>query len=203
MLLYRIICPLAGLALLAGEGSIVPNAAQQVSISVPRQDFRAKKLGGRYRVSGTVTAAPRTFTVPEAFYLEDESGGISVAPSEILDLQLGDAVTIEGKLTHIDGIEPELTEVRLLTRAAGRPPKSRTITMPAACGDSHLGRLVTVQGRVRSTSVGETRDAVVLEQGSCGLLVYTRRPLMQAPTLPPSAPPGIRRRGDRNSHAGS
>lgn len=190
MLLFRFILLLAGPAFLAGAGSGPRKAAEQVPISAPREDFQAKRLGGRYLVSGTVTAAPRTFTILEAFYLEDVSGGISVAPEEIFDIRLGDSVTIEGKLTDIDGVEPELTEVRLLARTSGQRPKSRTVTMAEACGAGHLGRLVTVRGRVKSTSVGETRDAVIMEHGNGGLLVYTRRPLMQAPTLPSSAPPG-------------
>lgn len=188
--MYRYLLVAISPILLAGPRAALKSPDQRVAISQVRAEFEARNWGGWYRVAGTVTAAPRTFTIPEAFYVEDESGGISVTTDKILDLRLGDFVTIEGRLIDIDGVEPELTGTRLVEKATGRRPRSRSITMADACGTRYLGRLVTVRGTVKSTSVGETRDAAILEHGHGGLLVYTRRPLMQAPTLPSSAPPG-------------
>lgn len=181
---------MAALVLIAEVSTAVSAPVQVTPVSRARADFAAKRLGGRYEVTGVVTAAPRTFTILEAFYLEDQSGGISVRSRNVLDLKVGDTIRMEGRLDHIDEVEPELVDAVVLDRKPGLRPQPLIIPFAEACTDRHLGRLVKVRASVQSISVGETRDSVILAEGKHGLLVYTRRPITQMARLPAIASPG-------------
>lgn len=162
---------MAALVLIAEVSTAVSAPVQVTPVSRARADFAAKRLGGRYEVTGVVTAAPRTFTILEAFYLEDQSGGISVRSRNVLDLKVGDTIRMEGRLDHIDEVEPELVDAVVLDRKPGLRPQPLIIPFAEACTDRHLGRLVKVRASVQSISVGETRDSVILAEGKHGLLV--------------------------------
>jgi signal transduction histidine kinase/CheY-like chemotaxis protein len=155
-----------------------------------REAWKAGRLDGVHLIAGVVTAQPRTFTVPDTFYVEDSSGGISVRTGAVLDLNLGDHVTVRGRLAEIDEIEPELVRAEVLSRRKGAPPRAASIRIADSSTERFLGRLVSVRGRVKSTSVGETRDTAVLEEDGRLLRVYIRRALSDPSRIPAAAPPG-------------
>lgn len=155
-----------------------------------RAAWQAKRMGGVHVIAGVVTAAPGTFTVPDVFYVEDSSGGISVRSGAVLDLNVGDRVTVRGSLAEIEEVEPELVHAEVLSRSKGAPPKAARIRVVDASAERFLGRLVSVRGRVKSTSVGQTRDTVVLEEDGRRLRVYIRRALSDPPRVPAAGPPG-------------
>ncbi|NWF85166.1 MAG: hypothetical protein HXY18_15215, partial [Bryobacteraceae bacterium] len=155
-----------------------------------REAWKAGRLDGVHLIAGVVTAQPRTFTVPDAFYIEDSSGGISVRTGAVLDLNLGDHVTVRGRLAEIDEIEPELVRAEVLSRRKGAPLRAASIRIADSSSERFLGRLVSVRGRVKSTSVGETRDTAVLEEDGRLLRVYIRRALSDPARIPAAAPPG-------------
>lgn len=186
----RIDLALAGVALSLAAAPPLSSPETIEDVMRVREAWQAKRVGGVHVIAGVVTAQPKTFIVTDAFYVEDSSGGISVRSGAVLDLNVGDQVTIRGRLAEIEDVEPELVHAEVLSRKKGAPPSAAGIRVADASEERFLGRLVSVRGRVKSTSVGETRDTVVLEEGGRPLRVYIRRALSDPARVPAAAPPG-------------
>lgn len=155
-----------------------------------REAWYGRRVGGVHLIAGVVTAQPGTFTVPDAFYVEDSTGGISVRAGTVLDLRVGDRISVKGRLAEIENVEPELLQAVVVSRRKGAAPSATRVSVVEAGAERLLGRLVSVRGLVRSTSVGETRDTVLLEEDGRLLRVYIRRAFSDPARVPAAAPPG-------------
>jgi signal transduction histidine kinase/ActR/RegA family two-component response regulator len=120
-----------------------------------------------------------TGTMPEyqkSFYLQDETGGISIASQSAEDLREGMRVELGGRVYLAEGVEPEIepSSMTVLDRRTFRV-KAASASLADVSAGMHGGRLVSVTGTVVKSSAGETRDALYLksEQG-VHLRVYLR-----------------------------
>lgn len=155
-------------------------------------DVRAAKPGKAvWRVQGNLTMLPGTMPeVPHSFYIQDASGGISIAGPENLRLTYFDWVEVEGVLQLIDDDEPEIKATRVTVVRRGTRAVARTMTVKQALRPESAGWLVRVRGRVAKTSIGETRDDIYLERGGYLIRAYLRRPIQVPSVVPTQSPVG-------------
>ena len=99
------------------------------------------------------------------FYIEDASGGISVASSAALKFTQGNRVRVTGELWLSDTREPELIASRVEIISHLAPLAARTMTLAQFALPENQGRLVSFRSIVTSVSVGESRDTILVENG--------------------------------------
>ncbi|CAM4343442.1 chitinase N-terminal domain-containing protein [Paenibacillus tarimensis] len=111
-------------------------------------DARSKSVGTVVTVEGTVTTVPGSFG-GQAFYLQDETGGIYVYQTQS-GFQQGDVLKITAPLT-LYNTELELADVEAIE-------KTGTAELPAAAPadtvtDANQGQLIAISGAVVSNFV--------------------------------------------------
>ena len=153
---------------------------------------RLKTMPGGFpcRIRGTVSV-PTGLLVADGsiFYIQDDSGGISVTAGRRLELHRGETVEVEGRLGLIEELEPEVSARKVTLLGHSRPVEPRPVTLEEAFQGKFAGELIRVRGRVMSIEIGETRDILFLGPAPV-MRVYTRRPASSASALPERAPAG-------------
>ncbi|WP_421385528.1 cell wall-binding repeat-containing protein [Bacillus salacetis] len=136
-------------------------------------DARDLPNGTSVVVEGTVTSDTATFF--DAFYIEDETGGI-FAYKEIPDenaLKLGDKVRVYGKIKMFEGdleLEFGSFEQDVIKIGEGEPVAPAEMTTSEAALEENQGELVKVTGKVVSKY---DEKSYVINDGSGDILVFT------------------------------
>jgi signal transduction histidine kinase/ActR/RegA family two-component response regulator len=155
-------------------------------------DARAAKPGAEiWHLQGTVILLPGTLPAePNTFYMQDDSGGISVRGLGNLQLDYSSMVAVEGTIRLIGEGEPELlaTQVTFVRQAPRIVP--RELSISEAYQPKWAGRLVRLRGLVAKNSIGNLRDDLFIGQNGKYLRAYFRRPLQVPSVLPTQAPVG-------------
>lgn len=129
---------------------------------------------------------------PGDFYAQDDTAGISVLTGAPVKFASGEWVELEGWAKTGDEGEVELRVARSLSLGVGRAIRPRIVGLRDALGRKYEGQLIQVRGEVLQTSVGESRDTVVLGGGEPGteLRAYLRRASGQSSVFTSLAAPG-------------
>ncbi|WP_342043013.1 Ig-like domain-containing protein [Bacillus sp. OTU2372] len=135
-------------------------------------DVRSKVDGTDVVVEGTVTTGAGNFF--DAFYLQDETGGI-MAFQEVPEgsLKLGDKVRVHGHIkTFENNKELEFTSFAsdVIKIGSGDPVKPKTVATGEATSAANQGLLVKVKGTVQSKY---DDNSYVINDGSGDVLVFT------------------------------
>jgi DNA/RNA endonuclease YhcR with UshA esterase domain len=125
-------------------------------------------------VQGTVTSASGVFF--DAFYLQDETGGI-MAFNEVPDgLKAGDIVRIHGHISiYENNLEVEISEPGEGVIYIGQemPVEPKVVSTANANLPSYQGQLVKVTGKITDNSKsGEASPSYVINDGSGPLLIF-------------------------------
>ncbi len=140
---------------------------------------------------GIVTLAPGYLTpFPGDFYFQDETSGIAAASKEVVGLRSGDRVEVRGRLHWFNGIKPAIVAESVTRLGPGRSVAPRPVTPEEARTAKCSGMLVRFRGQVVQMSVGEGRDAILVDTGTGAVRAYMRRKPDMASILPHIAPPG-------------
>lgn len=158
----------------------------------PIAEARADRSTTRiWRLSGTVTLLPGTMsTVPNSFYIQDATGGISVDGPPSLKLTYADQVEIAGTIHWLPDDEPELQATSVTIVRTGPKVQPANLTVGQALQPENSGRLVRVSGIVAKSSLGSQRDDIYIQEGQKTLRVYIRRPVLSSSVFPRQAPVG-------------
>lgn len=137
-------------------------------------DARHLPVDSSVVVQGTVTSAGGVFF--DAFYLQDETGGI-MAFNQVPDhLEVGDIVRIYGHISiYENNLEVEISEPGegVIVVGAGTPIEPREISTHDANLDENQGQLVKVTGRVVDNSKAwEASPSYVINDGSGDLVIF-------------------------------
>ncbi|MCM3729087.1 Ig-like domain-containing protein [Neobacillus cucumis] len=135
-------------------------------------DARSKEDGTDVVVEGTVTTGAGNFF--DAFYLQDETGGI-MAFQEVPEgsLKLGDKVRVHGHIkTFENNKELEFTSFAsdVIKIGSGNPVQPKTVATGEATSAANQGLLVKVTGTVKSKY---DDNSYVINDGSGEVLVFT------------------------------
>ncbi|MEH7415071.1 Ig-like domain-containing protein [Neobacillus drentensis] len=135
-------------------------------------DARSKEDGTEVVVEGTVTTGAGNFF--DAFYLQDETGGI-MAFQEVPEgsLKLGDKVRVHGHIkTFENNKELEFTSFAsdVIKIGSGDPVQPKTVSTGEATSAANQGFLVKVTGTVKSKY---DDNSYVINDGSGEVLVFT------------------------------
>ncbi|MBT2658648.1 Ig domain-containing protein group 2 domain-containing protein [Bacillus sp. ISL-18] len=135
-------------------------------------DVRSKEDGTDVVVEGTVTTGADNFF--DAFYLQDETGGI-MAFQEVPSgsLKLGDKVRVHGHIkTFENNKELEFTTFAsdVIKIGSGDPVQPKTVSTGEATSAANQGLLVKVTGKVVSKY---DDNSYVINDGSGDVLVFT------------------------------
>jgi signal transduction histidine kinase/CheY-like chemotaxis protein len=142
------------------------------------------------RVRGTVTLGQGLLPDnPLVFYLQDETGGISVSPRAGGRLRVSQRVEVVGRCSVYDEVELELNAVEVKDLGRSEPVTPRRMRVAEAASGRFAGQLVRVRGRVLTLSIGETRDRLSIAEGTDFIGVYIRRSMTQPPLLAQMAEP--------------
>ncbi|HEY3442965.1 MAG TPA: ATP-binding protein [Paludibaculum sp.] len=129
-------------------------------------------------------------TVPNSFYIQDATGGISVAGPPALKLTFSDRVEVVGTIQRIADNEPELLAFSVAVVGAGPKVQPANLTVQQALQPQNAGLLARVSGIVAKNSIGSQRDDIYIQNGQKTLRAYTRRPVLNPSVLPRQAPVG-------------
>lgn len=118
--------------------------------SISIEEARNKTIGEDVIVSGVVTAKLETATA----HIQDETGAaIAIYPADSLTANIGDLVTIQGKVAEYSGLK-QLTNISLVgTPTAAGVPEPQVITSEGIAED-YESRLVTLKN-VEITGSGQ------------------------------------------------
>ncbi|MEH7116864.1 Ig-like domain-containing protein, partial [Neobacillus vireti] len=135
-------------------------------------DVRKLEDGTDVVVEGTVTTGAGNFF--DAFYLQDETGGI-MAFQEVPEgsLKLGDKVRVHGHIkTFENNKELEFTSFAsdVIKIGSGDPVQPKTVSTGEATSAANLGLLVKVTGTVKSKY---DDNSYVINDGSGDVLIFT------------------------------
>ncbi|MGJ5817439.1 ATP-binding protein [Paludibaculum fermentans] len=155
-------------------------------------DARAAAVDTRvWRLQGTVILTPGTLpTEPNSFYIQDESGGISIHGPGPLKLTYSDRVEVEGQMGRLSDGEPELIVKSMTVLRSVPKVRPRELTVEQAARPQIAGQLVRVRGTVAKTSIGSMRDDFYIEQGQKVIRAYIRHSAQSASVMPRQAPVG-------------
>jgi signal transduction histidine kinase/ActR/RegA family two-component response regulator len=147
----------------------------------------AQKRGCRVR--GVVIVRPGSLKSKSGdFYVQDESGGISVVSDSRLSLGLGDEIELTGQAFMPRKMEPEIEMVQMTRTGGGPRPVPKLVPVKDVVSGIHAGQLVSVRAILSGRRVGQTRDDILLDGGR--LEVYLRRPVGQPSFSERAAPLG-------------
>lgn len=151
----------------------------------------ARDAAATWRLQGKVTLIPGTLpTEPNSFYIQDETGGISVHSPFPIRLTNADRVEVQGSIHMLPEKEPELLATSVTLLGKGPKVQPRDVTVEQALQPQFAGQLVRVNGRVAKNSIGSVRDDLYIEQDHSVLRAYIRRPIRSASLIPRQAPVG-------------
>ncbi|MEQ6388084.1 CehA/McbA family metallohydrolase [Bacillaceae bacterium S4-13-58] len=123
-------------------------------------------------VEGVVTSDSNTFF--DAFYVEDETGGIMAYKEVPADsLELGDRVRVYGHIKNFEGnleLEFDDFEKDVIELGEGEPKEPTVVTTGEASEDGYQGMLVKVTGSVVSKY---DENSYIINDGSGDILVFT------------------------------
>jgi signal transduction histidine kinase/ActR/RegA family two-component response regulator len=161
-------------------------------ISDIHKDFAEHRMDREYRVRGAVTIPTRSLPDhPEVFYIQDGMGGLSIRPSELLELEMGDVVEVRGKIKAVDFVEPELQAVEWRKEGTKQRKEPTTVSVRDVAEGRFDCLLVRVRGQVERVSEGESRDTLYLQDGQGRVIrAYTRRDSIKPPEITKTAVPG-------------
>jgi signal transduction histidine kinase/CheY-like chemotaxis protein len=176
--LLTVLMLLGSLPLAGGEGRIA--------------DARLTRDGARpWQLRGTVILTPGTMpSEPDSFYIQDNTGGISVHSPVHIELTYRDIVEVRGTVHRILDDEPELFAGTITKVGTGFKAQPKDLTVQQALLPDAAGRLVRVAGMVAKNSIGSVRDDVYIQQGMRTLRAYLRHSDTAASVVPTRAPVG-------------
>ena len=187
----RVLAAIAGLIALFCAGA--PPDADAASVSKVREMVArgVQPFHCRVRIQVSMTPGSLNSGVGD-FYGQDETGGISVLSGTAVPFRTGEWVEVEGWARTGDDNEIEIRMLRALSLGSGKPIRPHLVTVEDALSGRYEGQLICVRGQVLQTSVGETRDTLLVGRNKPGLEIraYVRRPLNQASVFATLAPPG-------------
>ncbi|BAK17753.1 predicted extracellular nuclease [Solibacillus silvestris StLB046] len=103
------------------------------------EEARNKAIGDEVIVSGIVTAKLETATA----HIQDETGAaIAIYPADSLAANVGDLVTVQGKVDEYSGLK-QLTKISLISKSAATLPEPQVVTSVGIAEDNE-SRLVTL-----------------------------------------------------------
>jgi signal transduction histidine kinase/CheY-like chemotaxis protein len=151
----------------------------------------SRDAAATWRLQGKVTLIPGTLpTEPNAFYIQDETGGISVRGPFPIRLTYADHVEVQGSIHMLPEKEPELLATSVTLLSKGPKVQPRDVTVEQALQPQFAGLLLRVKGTVAKNSIGSVRDDLYIEQDHSILRAYIRRPPLSASLIPRQAPVG-------------
>lgn len=128
---------------------------------------------------------------PGDFYGQDDTAGISVLTGAPVKFAAGEWLELEGWAKVGDEGDVEVRAARYQSLGVGRPIRPRVVSLQDAVGRQFEGQLIKVRGEVLQSSIGESRDTVVLRgESAVELRAYLRRPAGQSSVFASLAPPG-------------
>ncbi len=169
-----------------------PALAAPLSIGQARQ----APNGVEVTVAGRVTVASGQFesaSFDQGFAIQDPTGGIYVATDQVLDLQVGDAVTVIGTLQD-DGHGQRVMQME----AGERRDRPAPVVLPQpatiAAAKNLDGTLVTVHGTITRALVSDAPygDRLWLADDTGMVQIYIPRSTAIAPVEMPFLKPGQR-----------
>lgn len=156
-------------------GPAICATAPDVPLATVR-DARAQSPSGdvrgvTVRIQGWVTLPPgRVAEDPDAFYVQDDSGGISVVPPTPLKLERGQAVEVVGPVVKGIDAEPQIEAVLALPKSeesvGGSPVAPRRVSLADALSPKHDGELVAIRGEISEVGVTDSGGEVRLAGAS-------------------------------------
>jgi len=129
-------------------------------------------------------------TVPNSFYIQDATGGISVEGPASLKLTYADRVEVAGTIRWLPDNEPELLAASVTIVGSGPKAQPANLTVEQALQPHNAGLLARVSGIVAKNSIGSQRDDLYIQDGQRTLRAYIRRPVLSSSVLPRQAPVG-------------
>ncbi|MBL0158386.1 MAG: response regulator [Bryobacterales bacterium] len=129
-------------------------------------------------------------TVPNSFYIQDETGGISVAGPPGLKFTYLDRVEVVGTIHRLSDDEPELLATSVTVTGSAPKMQPANLTVEQALLPRNAGLLARVSGIVAKNSIGSQRDDLYIQGGQTTLRAYIRRPVLSSSVLPRQAPVG-------------
>lgn len=151
----------------------------------------SRDAAATWRLQGKVTLIPGTLpTEPNAFYIQDETGGISVHSPFPIRLTYADYVEVRGSVHMLPEKEPELLAASVTLLAKGPKVQPREMTVEEAQRPQSAGQLVRVHGTIAKNSIGSVRDDLYIEQDHNLVRAYIRRSTTSASLIPRQAPVG-------------
>ncbi|WP_339175205.1 chitobiase/beta-hexosaminidase C-terminal domain-containing protein [Solibacillus sp. FSL R5-0691] len=104
------------------------------------EEARNKAIGDEVIVSGIVTAKLETATA----HIQDETGAaIAIYPADSLTANVGELVTVQGKVDEYSGLK-QLTKISLISKSAATLPEPQVVTSEGI-SESNESRLVTLK----------------------------------------------------------
>lgn len=104
------------------------------------EEARNKAIGEEVIVSGIVTAKLETATA----HIQDETGAaIAIYPADSLSANVGDFVSVQGKVDEYSGLK-QLTKITLISKSAATLPEPQVVTSIGIAEDNE-SRLVTLK----------------------------------------------------------
>ncbi|MGE7982958.1 chitobiase/beta-hexosaminidase C-terminal domain-containing protein [Solibacillus sp. NPDC093137] len=104
------------------------------------EEARNKAIGEEVIVSGIVTAKLESATA----HIQDETGAaIAIYPADSLSANVGDFVSVQGKVDEYSGLK-QLTKISLISKSAATLPEPQVVTSIGIAEDNE-SRLVTLK----------------------------------------------------------
>ena len=170
----RAVAVLVAALLAAASPAAQPAAGPPIAdvVADADRDGVPDRAGERVRVSGVAPVAEGTYGERgEAFYVQDATGGLAVAPgagARAPRVGAGDHVVVEGTLAFRAGVSVvEAADVRVVGRGAAPPP----VPYDAGAPDAAEGRLVRAEGTVVGRSQVDAGQALLLSLDDLSLVV--------------------------------
>lgn len=142
-------------------------AATEEIIQTTIQDAKSKPEDTLVKVKGVVTAEPDIIS-SDAYYIQDETGGVQISNKSSPDLKVGDEVQVTGSLSSYHA------EIRITDETEDKigntdPPTAKDVKIEEFTQDS-VGSLITINGTVTKTS-GNT---IHINDGTGEIKVYIK-----------------------------
>ena len=113
--------------------------------------------GDSVRVLGAVT-----FVTGRNFYLQDQSGGLLVAPDDTLDVKMGDRMEVAGYIANTD-FGPELSNATVTRLAAPMVITPQGVHAAAVLTRNLASQLVSLKGKLVNASFGQGKLQLTFE----------------------------------------